>query len=281
MKDSETFVNTIEMLDTFSKDMIYTKLPSPVTKTLFIELVRFTPGQPDFSMPSLPLMSRQSIPPSSSIPTSYRDSFSYGGTRRYGADAAGMAPGPWSARRRWNDHESSANGHYTHSSGPSRTDAVYQAQVPHRRDSAQPQHHIEESYHQSSTAPMAVHAASEPSARSGYTSLKRKSPGDQITNDEPIAAGPSSSRGPLTAFRMHAQPARQLNSPSPSETSSRSIDDHLPRAQQSRVTRPRVSSTDQRPYDNSAVVASRAIGERPVASRTWSVDSGTQESVYM
>jgi histone demethylase JARID1 len=279
VKDSETFVNTIEMLDTFSKDMIYTKLPPPVTKTLFIELVRFTPGQPDFSMPSLPLMSRQSIPPSS---TSYRDTFNYGGTRRYGVDAAGMAPGPWSARRRWNDHESSANGHYTHSSGPVRTEAVYQAQALHHRNSAQPQHHLEEPYRQSSAASMAVHATGEPPTQSSYTSLKRKFPGDQITSDEPIAAGPSSSRGPLTAFRMQTQPARQLHSPSPSETSSRSIDDHLPRVQQhSRSTRPRVSSTDQRQYENGSAVASRSVGERPVAGRTWSVDSGNPESAYM
>ena len=35
------------MLDTFSKDIIYMKLLPPYTQTLFVELVRFTPGQPD------------------------------------------------------------------------------------------------------------------------------------------------------------------------------------------------------------------------------------------
>ncbi|KAF8638539.1 hypothetical protein AX17_002082 [Amanita inopinata Kibby_2008] len=41
------YVNTKEMLDTFSKDIIYKRLPPPYTQTLFIELVRFQPGQPD------------------------------------------------------------------------------------------------------------------------------------------------------------------------------------------------------------------------------------------
>ena len=35
------------MLDTFSKDIIYKELPPPYTQTLFIELIRFSPGQPD------------------------------------------------------------------------------------------------------------------------------------------------------------------------------------------------------------------------------------------
>lgn len=35
------------MLDAFSKDIIYKELPPPYTQTLFIELIRFSPGQPD------------------------------------------------------------------------------------------------------------------------------------------------------------------------------------------------------------------------------------------
>ena len=35
------------MLDTFSKDVVYTKMLPPYTQTLFVELIRFTPGQPD------------------------------------------------------------------------------------------------------------------------------------------------------------------------------------------------------------------------------------------
>src|SRR6267378_5277006 len=35
------------MLDTFSKDIVYKELPPPYTQTLFIELIRFIPGQPD------------------------------------------------------------------------------------------------------------------------------------------------------------------------------------------------------------------------------------------
>jgi [histone H3]-trimethyl-L-lysine4 demethylase len=45
--DNDAYVDTKEMLDTFSKDVIYMKLPPPYTQTLFVELVRFTPGQPD------------------------------------------------------------------------------------------------------------------------------------------------------------------------------------------------------------------------------------------
>ncbi|PFH49242.1 hypothetical protein AMATHDRAFT_76277 [Amanita thiersii Skay4041] len=41
------YVSTKEMLDTFSKDIIFKRLPPPYTQTLFIELVRFQPGQPD------------------------------------------------------------------------------------------------------------------------------------------------------------------------------------------------------------------------------------------
>ncbi|THH02163.1 hypothetical protein EW026_g654 [Hermanssonia centrifuga] len=45
--DQDMYVDTKEMLDTFSKDIVYTKLPHPYTQTLFVELCRFTPGQPD------------------------------------------------------------------------------------------------------------------------------------------------------------------------------------------------------------------------------------------
>ncbi|KAI0677218.1 PLU-1-like protein-domain-containing protein [Trametes maxima] len=46
-KEADVFVDTKEMLDTFSKDIIYMRLPPPYTQTLFVELIRFTPGQPD------------------------------------------------------------------------------------------------------------------------------------------------------------------------------------------------------------------------------------------
>lgn len=45
--DPDIYVDTKEMLDTFSKDIIYLRLPPPYTQTLFVELIRFTPGQPD------------------------------------------------------------------------------------------------------------------------------------------------------------------------------------------------------------------------------------------
>ncbi|KAI9464290.1 jumonji superfamily protein [Russula earlei] len=45
--DPDTYVDTVKMLDTFSKDIIYKELPPPYTQTLFIELIRFSPGQPD------------------------------------------------------------------------------------------------------------------------------------------------------------------------------------------------------------------------------------------
>ncbi|KAF9814375.1 hypothetical protein IEO21_05109 [Rhodonia placenta] len=43
----EMYVDTREMLETFSKDMIYMRLPPPYTQTLFIELIRFVPGVPE------------------------------------------------------------------------------------------------------------------------------------------------------------------------------------------------------------------------------------------
>ncbi|KAI9000697.1 PLU-1-like protein-domain-containing protein [Trametes punicea] len=46
-KEPDLYVDTKEMLDTFSKDIIYMRLPPPYTQTLFVDLIRFTPGQPD------------------------------------------------------------------------------------------------------------------------------------------------------------------------------------------------------------------------------------------
>lgn len=81
--EPNTYVDTREMLDTFSKDIVYMKLPPPYTNTLFVELIRFTPGQPDniavngnssrsvasssnsrptTSNPALPLAARPSLP---------------------------------------------------------------------------------------------------------------------------------------------------------------------------------------------------------------------------
>ncbi|THH33534.1 hypothetical protein EUX98_g693 [Antrodiella citrinella] len=48
-QDPSVYVNTKEMLETFSKDIIYTHLDPPVQQTLFVELIRFTPGQPETS----------------------------------------------------------------------------------------------------------------------------------------------------------------------------------------------------------------------------------------
>lgn len=45
--DPDTYVNTKEMLDNFSKEIVYMKMLMPYTQTLFVELIRFTPGQPD------------------------------------------------------------------------------------------------------------------------------------------------------------------------------------------------------------------------------------------
>jgi [histone H3]-trimethyl-L-lysine4 demethylase len=45
--DLDVYVNIAEMLDTFSKDMIYKQMPPPFSQTLFVELVRFMPGQPE------------------------------------------------------------------------------------------------------------------------------------------------------------------------------------------------------------------------------------------
>ncbi|KAJ3718020.1 jumonji superfamily protein [Lentinula guzmanii] len=44
---SEYYVDTKEMLDTFSKTIIYKAMGQPYTQTLFVELLKFTPGQPD------------------------------------------------------------------------------------------------------------------------------------------------------------------------------------------------------------------------------------------
>jgi len=45
--EPDMYINTKEMLDTFSKDIIYKKMSPPYTQTLFVELIRFLPGQPE------------------------------------------------------------------------------------------------------------------------------------------------------------------------------------------------------------------------------------------
>jgi [histone H3]-trimethyl-L-lysine4 demethylase len=45
--DPNTYVNTKEMLNDFSKEIIFVTMLLPFTQTLFVELVRFVPGQPD------------------------------------------------------------------------------------------------------------------------------------------------------------------------------------------------------------------------------------------
>ncbi|TBU33002.1 PLU-1-like protein-domain-containing protein [Dichomitus squalens] len=70
--DPELFVDTKEMLDTFSKDIIYMRLPPPYTQTLFVDLLRFTPGQPDnvaANGPPISAPSTRSLPGSSNGPS--------------------------------------------------------------------------------------------------------------------------------------------------------------------------------------------------------------------
>ena len=63
--DMETYVDTAKMLDMFSKDIIYKTLRPPYTQTLFVELIRFTAGQPD----SVPANGTPSHPSTSSPAT--------------------------------------------------------------------------------------------------------------------------------------------------------------------------------------------------------------------
>ncbi|KAH7887375.1 PLU-1-like protein-domain-containing protein [Phlebopus sp. FC_14] len=46
-QEPDTYVNTNAMLDSCSKDVVYTKMLPPYTQTLFVELIRFSPGQPE------------------------------------------------------------------------------------------------------------------------------------------------------------------------------------------------------------------------------------------
>ncbi|KAG1805191.1 PLU-1-like protein-domain-containing protein [Suillus subaureus] len=53
-QDPDTYVNTSVMLDTFSKEVVYMKMLPPYTQTLFVELIRFSPGQPDLNNGNAP-----------------------------------------------------------------------------------------------------------------------------------------------------------------------------------------------------------------------------------
>ncbi|KAG1752367.1 PLU-1-like protein-domain-containing protein [Suillus paluster] len=60
-QDPDTYVNTSAMLDTFSKDVVYTKMLPPYTQTLFVELIRFSPGQPDLINGNVPSRSAPAL----------------------------------------------------------------------------------------------------------------------------------------------------------------------------------------------------------------------------
>lgn len=71
--DREIYIDTESMLSSSSKAIIYKQLPSPHTQTLFVELVKYTPGEtspPESSSSSRPhsvvddRTSRYSVPPS-------------------------------------------------------------------------------------------------------------------------------------------------------------------------------------------------------------------------
>jgi hypothetical protein len=73
LPDRDTYIDTENMLSSSSKAIIYKKLPRPHTQTLFVELVKYTPGEtspPESSSSSRPLSvvddraSRHSVPPS-------------------------------------------------------------------------------------------------------------------------------------------------------------------------------------------------------------------------
>ncbi|PBL02905.1 hypothetical protein ARMGADRAFT_955558 [Armillaria gallica] len=59
----ELYVNVEEMLDGCSKDIIYKKLPPPYMATLFVELVKFSPGQPETPNVEPHPLSSSSVPP--------------------------------------------------------------------------------------------------------------------------------------------------------------------------------------------------------------------------
>lgn len=60
--DQDVYVNTQEMLDTFSRELIYKKLPPPVGRTLFVELAAWIPGSDSVPVP----VSQPPPPPGSS-----------------------------------------------------------------------------------------------------------------------------------------------------------------------------------------------------------------------
>ncbi|KAI0265971.1 PLU-1-like protein-domain-containing protein [Gloeopeniophorella convolvens] len=104
MGDPDTYVDTVKMLDTFSKDIVYKKLPPPYTQTLFIELIRFSPGQPDTVLTNgpAPPHASSSAPPPHHAPTnghhayhhSHSHSHSHSHTHAHGHSRAALPPPP-------------------------------------------------------------------------------------------------------------------------------------------------------------------------------------------
>jgi hypothetical protein len=126
VKEDNTFVNTFDMLETFSKEMMYMKLPQPFRKTLFVDLARFVPGQPEYVINQVPLMSRQSMPP---VLEAYRDpppaleSYYHVLENR---------PAPmWNATTRQHAEASASNGRQRHAEPSNTNNASRAMYLPH------------------------------------------------------------------------------------------------------------------------------------------------------
>jgi histone demethylase JARID1 len=87
----EVYINTSEMLETFSRDIIYKKMPPPYIQTLFVELIAFVPGQPEMSTTSRPSSSTHLMSPKTAI--SHTNSMHYAHSHHHSAPQ----PAPLSA----------------------------------------------------------------------------------------------------------------------------------------------------------------------------------------
>lgn len=179
------------MLDTFSKTVIYKKLPPPYKQTLFVEMVRFVPGQPDNlpvngparmtgtpmthqGIPMSPMSHSHDVRASASMAVASSSSF---------ASSSVPPPPPWS---RWGTVAT-----------PSRPPSTQHRQLPDGTPTSPPP----------SLPPLSSAAAAAPTK-------KRKHP-DDPDDDAPLSPLPSPKRHAMPRTPI-VQPTRPVQTLSPS-----------------------------------------------------------------
>ncbi|KAH7922065.1 hypothetical protein BV22DRAFT_1197718 [Leucogyrophana mollusca] len=205
--EPDTYVNTKTMLDNFSKDVVYVKMLPPFTQTLFVELIRFVPGQPEIN---------------DSVNGSTQSRASGSGTTPSMPRAA-IDPGPSSTHGHHHSHRpphSHSHPHPPPISLPTPPTPVYEPPRPSNGHQVPPPppwstqwHNLTSTSTAASTSTPTPHHAHTPSESSPYSGKKRKFVDEPAPVHEPVPSGsrsPKQRRMPQTPVPPPAAPARAM-----------------------------------------------------------------------